>query len=148
GRRVRAPERATNARRRHLGRETYWLKNDNSSIIININQYLHCGAEKIRTPGLFRARDQDGVLGLCVLPAKTATGLGELRSGESRRTTSNVSEAVGGRILDGFLRVDGSPGGIVPPATVVAILAAWWGNLGMHRARGPFSSWRSPPRLS
>src|SRR2546423_12957519 len=43
-----------------------------------------CGAEEIRTPDLFRARDQDGLLGACLLPAKTAPDLLQCCNGEAR----------------------------------------------------------------
>src|SRR5437879_4365476 len=40
------------------------------------------GAEEIRAPGLFRARDEDGVLGACLPPAKTPPDLLQCRNGE------------------------------------------------------------------
>jgi hypothetical protein len=54
---VLVPKRATNARCHHLGREKCLMRNARESMIKLVNQYLHCGAEEIRTPGLFRARE-------------------------------------------------------------------------------------------
>jgi hypothetical protein len=44
-------------------------------LLLDALQFTTRGAEEIRTPGLFRARDQDGVLGACALAAKTAPDL-------------------------------------------------------------------------